>query len=353
VQAISNTNHGGADGLYSGRIRAVGPSGASVVVPVGLEKEAETYTLTVALIKPDGTPAGDYQVMLFDVLRGTKSFHSDDSGTVKLRLPKGEYLLDQFQEFELAPEDWRFYKLVAPSIKLTSDQHVILDARKARVVNTTVPTPEAEQANSDVGYDRDAPNGDVPGLSSALVNFKFGRMYTLNEGPALPAAELTGHVTSQWGVRGDGRFTNTPYLYGIANHQPGEFVTGFQRTVRPQDLAVVDTAVNATTDRQAQKTMVPVMPEVSGVWVPAVALDAPRSIRYYVDRVPGGWFGEAAEKSDEAPIGSWFLLGARMQYTPGRTYQERWNVDRQLRRRGRAQRLDIDHLREQCALPRR
>ena len=67
----------------------------------------------------------------------------DENGTVTLRLTQGEYMLNQFQEFERGTEDWIFFTLVAPSVKLTGDQTVVLDARKAKPVTTSVPKADA------------------------------------------------------------------------------------------------------------------------------------------------------------------------------------------------------------------
>ena len=304
VQATSNTKHTGPDGLYSGRIIATA-EGTSVVVPVGVDKEAESYTLTVKLIRADGTPDDQIPAFLVGVGNDTIKNLYDPSGTVQVRLPKGEYLVDQFQEFEVTEENYQFYKLVAPSVQLTSDQTVVLDARKAKPVTTTVPDPEAKLAVGDVGFDRYTPTGE-PALSSAVVSFGLSKLFALSTGPALPADQLTGHVTSQWGVPGaDGYFTNTPYLYGIANSQPGEFVTGFHRNVRAEDLAVVDQTMNATTNVQMQKTIFAVMPGVDGAWSRVVHADLPRTIRYYLDEVPGGWFGELTEPDErQSPPGS-------------------------------------------------
>ncbi|MFI5696230.1 S8 family serine peptidase [Kribbella sp. NPDC051586] len=324
VQATSDTSLGGADGLYSGRITATG-GGQTVVVPVGVEKEVPTYTLTVKLIKPNGAPDPDYPVLLVGVDNDAFGNYSPDAdGTVSIRLPKGEYLLDQFQEFERAPEDWIFFKLAAPSVKLTADQTVILDARKAKVVTTSVPKADAKQANADIGYDRAVPGGL---FYSGSAGFLSGEMYTYSTGPKLSPAELTGHITSQWGVPGaDGLFTNTPYLYGIANYQPGEFVTGFDRKVKQSDLAVVDHAVNATNGVQVETTIAPQAPGSSGVFARIVRLDTPRTIRYYLDQTPGGWTSEVQQPDQDLPVGVWSLDSDPVVYETGRHYQERWNA---------------------------
>ncbi len=58
VQATSNTKHSGPDGLYSGRITATA-GGTSVIAPVGVNKEVESYTLTVEQVGVDGKPMPD------------------------------------------------------------------------------------------------------------------------------------------------------------------------------------------------------------------------------------------------------------------------------------------------------
>ncbi|MEV8374931.1 S8 family serine peptidase [Kribbella sp. NPDC056861] len=325
VQAISNTKHSGPDGVYAGRIIATA-TGATVAVPVSVTKEGETYTLTVKPIRADGTPDDQGPVVLVGVDNLTFENIYDPSGTIQVRLPKGEYLLDDFQEFAVTEEDYRFYKLVAPQVRLTSDQTVVLDARKAKPVTTSVPNPKAEQANSDVGFDR---YGSAQDYFTGALNFSFGReLLTHSTGPKLRTDELTGHVVSQWGVRGeDGFFSNTPYLYGIANYQPGEFVTGFNRAVQGKDLAVVDQTMNATTGQRMQKTIRPVMPGVGGVFVRVIHVDQPRTIRYYLDQVPGGWIGDLVEPAeDHSPFGLSQLTGAAVKYRAGRTYRERWNA---------------------------
>jgi hypothetical protein len=159
-----------------------------------------------------------------------------------------------------------------------------------------------------------------------MLGFRLGHVYTASLGPKLPPEQMTGHVTSQWGVRGDGFFTNTPYLYGVANYQPGEFITGFNRTVRDKDLAVVDQTVNASTGKQVWKTIAPLMPNVSTASARVVYLDTPRTVRYYLDPTPDGWQTGVEEVADDLPFGAWILRGEPTRYRAGKTYRERWNA---------------------------
>ncbi|WP_329005899.1 S8 family peptidase [Kribbella sp. NBC_00709] len=326
VQATSDTSLGGADGLYSGRITATG-GGQTVVVPVGVDKEIPTYTLTVKLIKPNGAPDPDYPVSLAGIDNDHyETYSPDENGTVSIRLPQGEYMLNQFQEFERGTDDWIFFTLLAPSVKLTADQTVVLDARKAKPVTTSVPNADAKQANSDIGFARKVADGMYDYSASG---FRSGEMYTYNAGPKLPASELTGHVMSQWGVPGeDGLFTNTPYLYGIANFQPGEFPTGFDRKVKQSDLAVVDSTVNASGEARVFKMLAAIEPTGDSGWARVIRLDVPRTIRYFVDQTPYGWAGTTEQDIDgpDHQLGKWMLEGDPVVYKTGRHYQERWNA---------------------------
>ncbi|GAA2800875.1 S8 family serine peptidase [Kribbella solani] len=325
VQATSDTTLGGADGLYSGRITATG-GGQTVTVPIGLDKEGPTYNLKVKLIRPDGKPDKQYPVTAFGIDNASSNDYTPDAtGTATLRLPQGEYMLDQFQEFERKKDDWVFYKLLAPSVKLTSDRTIVLDARKAKPVSVTVPTAGAALANLDIGYNRKIGADYRDGSTTATA---LNQVYTYSTGPTLSPKELVGRITSQWGVPGaDGRFTNTPYLYGTADFKPGAVVTGFNRKAKLSDFAVVDQTVHAT-DAKVFKTMAPELIGGDTGWARVIGLDAPRSIRYYLDQTAYGWSGAVQQDitGKPVPFPDWTIESPATRYQVGRHYQERWNA---------------------------
>ncbi len=265
---------------------------------------------------------------MYDVNSGElTSYNLGADGTAKLKLPPGEYLVSQFSEFERGEEDWIFFELVAPQVLLEGDSAVVLDARKAKPIVTKAPRAGAEQATSAVGFDRTKPGSNAE-YGTLLGGFGNGELFTYSAGPKLPEDQMNGHVASQWGVPGaDGFFRNTPYLYALSARQPGEFPTGFNRTVRPRDLAVVDTQVNATTDKQAIAFIFPTMPGVTWAGARAIYLDTPSSLRYYVDAVAADWtikVEEATSSPFEQP--NWELEGPLKHYQAGRTYRERFNA---------------------------
>ncbi len=316
VQVTSNTKHTGPDGVYSGRIVATG-AGHTIGVPVTVDKGVESYNLTVKTIDPAGAPSV-YPVEIVDV-DNPELTRYDTDGTLTVRLPKGEYVVDHFLEFERAAGIWGIYQLVAPSVRLDADRTVVLDARRAKPVRQTVPEVDAEQVEGMAGYSRQSAMPGVPGFSSGIA-VSQDEMYTLGTGPKLPAAQLLGYVTSRQAKRGeDGRFTNTPYVYELAKTQPGVFGTGYERVVRPRELADVTSTINATTGDDAWRFVWPQIPHTLFL-TSGIKFDAKRPIRYHYDELPYGWIG-AADATD------WTMESVSPQvYRAGRTYEERWNV---------------------------
>ncbi|WP_405055818.1 S8 family serine peptidase [Kribbella sp. NBC_01505] len=319
VQVTSNTKHDGSDSVYSGRITATG-AGPEIVVPITAEKEPESYTLTVRTINPAGEPS-DFPVNIIDVDHPESNLRATD-GTLKVKLPKGEYVVEHFLEDERAADDWAIYEMVAPSVKLTSDRTVVLDARKARPVTHTLPEAEASPIETVGGYTRRPATGGGSGFASYRTVFRRGALYTLGTGPALPAAQLTGWLTSQWAKENeDGLFWNTPYVYQLAKTMPGVFPTGYQRVVRARDLAVVNPTVNPTSGTAIWRSA---WPQIPGTDLPApgIRFDVGRTVRYHYDELSEGWTG--AVDADDASWGQDSVLPE--VYRAGRTYEERWNA---------------------------
>ncbi|MEU0094504.1 S8 family serine peptidase [Kribbella sp. NPDC006257] len=327
VQATSNTKHNGPDGGYSGRINATA-DGVAVTSPIGVDKEVESYTLTIKQIGPDGKPSGD-STLVFGLDEFRFEFAGDPSGTAKVRLPKGTYLLEADQYVPRDEEHGDSYLMLDPKVGLTADKTVVFDARATRPVSTTVPRKDAKLILADVGYDRYATSS----LGSSALVFDLSSVHTAQVGPALARAELTGHVVSNWGKPdGTGWFNGTPYLYGIANSIPGKFPTGFSRTVRQQELATVEQVFHKTADRSATKTTSVILPNQSGAWTPILTYDLPTVTRNYLEAGPVGWTTDFAEivpsqdPQDPFPVVVTDLSAENVQYKAGRTVHENWNT---------------------------
>ncbi len=92
VELTSDTTHNGPDGLYDGRVTATAGE-QQVVVPVVVDKEVESYNLTVTHLGTDGEPAAEADSMLWGL--ESQEFESGSAGAggqAVIRLPRGPYL---------------------------------------------------------------------------------------------------------------------------------------------------------------------------------------------------------------------------------------------------------------------
>jgi hypothetical protein len=332
VQATSNTKHSGPDGLYSGRVTATA-AGTSVVSPVGVNKEVESYTLTLTQVGTDGKPTADGGALVFGVTTPWFNFYGDPSGTSKVRLPKGDYLLQGDQAVERPNSDaYDTYTIVQPLLRLTSDKTVVFDARTTKPVTTTVPDKKAKVVLGDLGYDREGTE-ETGSLSSSILTFDFDGLHAANLGGPAPAGQMASHVVSYWGLPNpDSGFSNTPYLYALVNTKPDVFYDGFRRAVRAKELATVTQSINATGDRQVERSVYAHAPGLGGSWIPILTYDLPARTKLYVDAAPASWDTEVSETMPSTDPQNPFpttvsrLNSPERTYRAGKAYQERFNA---------------------------
>ncbi|MER7244257.1 S8 family peptidase [Kribbella sp. NPDC000426] len=331
VQATSNTKHDGPDGLYSGRITATGGD-VSVTSAIGVEKEQESYTLTLKAIGPDGKPA-PVEGVITALERSFFQFLGDGNDTISLRLLKGEYLVQANQFVEHPDGSFTSYSLVQPSIQLTKDTTVVFDARATKQVKVTVPQADAKVALADVGFDRTSADGNY-GFGYSGLAFDFDGLYSAQLGPALPPDQLTGHVASQWAKPdANGSFNDSPYLVGQLNAFPGVYPTGFVRAVKAKDQAVVKQATNAASDRAVERILMGNGPGMNGGWSPVLDYGkAPLTTTLYADAKPATWQLETDEitpgtdPNDPFPQTITRLESPVKSYRAGKSYHERFNA---------------------------
>ncbi|TCC53129.1 hypothetical protein E0H75_05250 [Kribbella capetownensis] len=321
VQVTSATNHSGPDGRYVGQLVAT-TAGQSVRIPLTVMKDVEAHDLTIKTIAPDGMPATEAFVSIFALDRPGETFTTDPSGTVTVRLRAGEYGVDS----QFFGANVTSYGLVQPSVRLTADTTVVLDARKARKVSVKLPRADAQQAYLSADYLRTSADGKRR-IEQYVATVPGASLATLGEGPTLPVGQLTTVVSSQWGVPGpDGDFRNTPYLYRLAEQVSSRFPTGYERTVRDRDLATVQTSVHqgAGTD-----VILHGATSVDGYapFYPDVAFGTPASVVEHLDA--GTWRESLLETApgDPEPIAVTTLEDpAAKAYRAGETYRNRWNA---------------------------
>ncbi|SDK40477.1 S8 family peptidase [Streptomyces indicus] len=194
VDVVADTKLGGTlDGAYSAVVTASG-GGQLVRTAASVQRESESYDVTLKHIGRDGRPTADFRTFLTGFLgsgEGLELELDDASGTVTARVPKGSYALNAL--FTKDPVtfkggvDW----LAQPSLTVTKDVTLTLDARTAKAQNITVPDASAKPwfAYTSYAYERS-------GWDFGLATDSFADLRTAHLG--LPLSGLSQQWSGTW-----------------------------------------------------------------------------------------------------------------------------------------------------------
>lgn len=238
VDLTADTRLGGTlDGAYSAYVTATG-AGQSVRTAAAVQREVESYDITLKVIGRDGRPGTYYNAGLNGVAglaSGTQVSPYDPSGTVKVRLPKGTYILNSavfVDKNGTKGTDW----IAQPKLTVARKQTVTIDARRARPVDITVPAPGAKPEFAAPGYDVTTGAGE---FSYGWFLDSYNNFRTAHLGPRLPAAQLF----QQW----DGHWTKgADEEYDVTSGGPvKQLATGYTRHWKASELATVKARLGA------------------------------------------------------------------------------------------------------------
>lgn len=235
-----NTKLGGTvDGAYSAYVTATG-GGQTVRTAAAVQREVESYDVTLKFLDRDGKPAKNYSADLAGISgMGSGKFLTpyDEDGTVTTRVPKGGYVLntnlyvgDDPEQF--AGADW----LAQPKLNVTKKTTITLDARKAKPVNITVPDAAAKPEFASPDYTVEAGDSSY-GFGWFLDSYADIR--TAHVGPQI----TDGSVTQQW----DGHWTKgDKEQYSVTGGGPvKQLATGYTKHYKASDLATVKAGLGA------------------------------------------------------------------------------------------------------------
>ncbi|KDN79908.1 S8 family serine peptidase [Streptomyces sp. SudanB52_2052] len=235
-----NTKLGGTvDGAYSSYVTATG-GGQTIRTAAAVQREVESYDVTLKVLNRDGKPAKNYSADLTGIAglaKGKGAMPYDEDGTVTARLAKGTYILnsnvyvgDDPEKFEGV--DW----LAQPKLNVTKNTTVTLDARKAKAVDITVPAPGAKSEFASADYTVEAGDNSY-GFGWWLES--FGDIRTAHVGPQI----TDGSVTQQW----DGHWSKgDKEEYDIVAGGPvKQLATGFTKHYKAGELATVKVGLGA------------------------------------------------------------------------------------------------------------
>jgi subtilisin family serine protease len=331
VSVTANTSVAGPDGYAGGELTA---TAGDVVVqtPVAVDKEVESYDITVTHLDRAGKATEQYDTLLLGLDKRFIKPAYDPSGTVKLRLPKGRYNLSTFV-YGTDPTHPDITELVQPVVNVDRAQTVTFDARLGKPISVTVPKPEAQLVFGGVDFTVDTAWGGS--FSNGLLTATFDGIYTAQVGPTAKVAGFVSSVSGQWGqVQPDRSVANSPYQYLLAWPRNGSFVTGFQRTVAQRDLATVHRNIAAeATGALVETVAYSRLPGTSSSgWGVAFPYDLPGDhVEYYNNDGGIQWSSELDQSvpstDPQNPFPTLISISstAWQSYRPGQTYRETSN----------------------------
>ncbi|WP_190196145.1 S8 family peptidase [Streptomyces djakartensis] len=235
-----NTRLGGTlDGAYSSYVTATG-GGQTVRTAAAVQREVESYDVTLKFLGRDGKPAKNYSADLNGIAglgKGKGLMPYDEDGTATVRAPKGTYILntniyagDDPEKFEGA--DW----LAQPKLNVTRNTTVTLDARKAKPVDITVPAAGAKPEFASADYTVTA--GDYSWGYGWLLN-SYENFRTAHVGPQITDGSVTQQWDSHWSKGADEEY-NT-----VAGGPVKQLATGFTKHYKASELATVKAGLGA------------------------------------------------------------------------------------------------------------
>ncbi|GHC57905.1 hypothetical protein GCM10010349_26080 [Streptomyces flavofungini] len=323
VDLTSDTRLGGTvDGAYSAYVVASG-GGQSVRTAAAVQREVESYDVTLKTIGRDGRPTADHETMLSAITgadTGTNLHPNDPSGTVKVRVAKGSYLLDSAIYVDPQDGDKGVDWLVQPRLTVDRKQTVTLDARKAEPVDITVPDRGAKLAFMDTRY-------TYAGYElGALRVSAFQSMRTAHLGPAVPDG-----LGQQWlGTWRKGADTSYEMLLG---GKVTRLATGYVKHLKAADFATVKVSVGASSaNKQGGLSAAGYLPEAGGISMIPQAQKLPRTKTLHLSALgKTRWeltfeqYGGTSEEGEPLMEGYYRSVAPRA-YTAGRSYREAFGV---------------------------
>jgi subtilisin family serine protease len=316
VEVTADTTVPKVNGSFSVAVTATGGEGQTVRTVGAVEREVESYDLTVEAIDRDGdAPAEDeWYATAFNV-ETFQWYDLPTDATSSTRLPAGEYVLDA-NFFTMAANgedvdgiDW----LVQPALSLTEETTLTLDAREAAPIDATI---QGIDAPADLGLSFDTYNDETGYGVSWFAGVLPEGMNTAQIGGVREGWTTTSAMSAGWQQEG----TNREYHAADLNEEG--FYTGLTKNVKRSQLARVTTGLGASLESREGVLIV----WDGGTGMGSGMYEAvPRTDQVFVEAAAGDWamdfFQSEPEAGDEA-----YYFGDLRSYEAGKRYQETFNV---------------------------
>ncbi|MEV7519906.1 S8 family serine peptidase [Streptomyces sp. NPDC091371] len=329
VGVIVDTRPGGSvDGTYTAYVVATDPAGQSVRTAVAVEREAESYDLTLKHLGRDGKPATAYASALRGLTGGAAGRRfawNPDTGAETLRVPAGGYLLNT--NIVVDPDDFtRGIDWIAqPWLEITGDTTVTLDARTTEPVDITVPSRTATMEFAMPLYSlttEDSGHGFGWWLDS------YTGLRTRQQGPDVQPGT---NLFQQW----DAHWTDGPAdeYHATLGGPVTRLATGYQRQLKAADLATVAVEHGASVPGKVGMVMAQgELPGATGGSSLSRNRALPGTTTLHLAAVDGATWAISASQSGEPDENGFpreetqYDTGGPRTFQAGRTYRERFNA---------------------------
>ncbi|MFI2411940.1 S8 family peptidase [Streptomyces sp. NPDC018947] len=324
VTVTADTRKGTLDGTYSAYVTAT-HGGQSVRTAATVTREVESYDVTVKHIGRDGRPSSEYTTGLqghSGLAEGTELTPYDPSGTVRVRVPKGDYLLDS--QIVMDPNDARkgVDWLAQPKLSVTKDETITLDARTTKPVDITVPDAAAEPVLASALYTLRA-GGEVLIHGAWLESYTNFR--TRHLGPQITDGSLFQQFDGHWTKGALAQYDTT------AATPVKQLATGFTKHYKATDLATVRVGLGASSaGKEGAVTAVFDPPGLGVASAIYVTQKLPSTRTLYLSTDVGWTFGfkqHGALDSDGRPsTEAAYWSGTPETFEAGKTYRKTFNT---------------------------
>ncbi|WP_371934722.1 S8 family serine peptidase [Streptomyces sp. KL118A] len=327
VDLTADSKLGGTvDGSYSAFVVASG-GGQSVRTAAAVDREVESYDLTVKHIGRDGQPTKHYNDSvqgLTGSAKGQDLSTYDPSGAYKIRVPKGSYVLDSNIAVDLEDLGKGIDWMAQPKIDMAKDTTVTVDARTAKPVDVTVPATDAKSVLAAPDYTVETADfsSSFGWLMEEYENFRTG---------AVGATPTGVKLSQQWpGVWTKGDNTEYNVLSGGSVKQ---VATGYTKHYKASELATVKAGLGAAASgKTGSLRAAGELPVGSGTWSVSVPTKLPANRTVYVSTADKVEWGLEFEQNGPDDAEGWptvetaYSLGAPQTFKAGTTYEKTFNT---------------------------
>ncbi|MFJ1972229.1 S8 family peptidase [Streptomyces sp. NPDC087903] len=327
VDLTVNTKLGGTtDGAYSAYVTATG-GGQTVRTAAAVQREVESYDVTLKFLDRDGNPAKNYNATLAGISGlGKEKYYSpyDADGTVTTRVPRGGYILDG--ALFVDPED--FSKgadwLARPKLSVTKNTTITLDARIAKPVDITVPDAAAKSEFASPMYSIDTPNF---GFSFGWWLDSYTNFRSAHLGPQVTDGSLSQQWDGHWSSGADKEYDTT------LGAKVKQLATGYTKHYKASELAKVKVGMGAAAS--GKKGVVQAtgwLPGSSGASSMGIPQTLPGIRTLYLSTAGGTkWdldFEQSGGVDEEGfPLSeAYYTLGGAQTFKAGQSYSKTFNT---------------------------